>query len=138
MWAVVGSAGGGPVADEIALFIELKNGWGHEATLRGRRFRRGVEFHGFESIGAMHDPNVVLRVHRDTHGGTDDPMVGKRLRPEWVDFELGRFNAGGSDRGFLLEDSGNNPKSGKKREKGRDRMKFVFQDFLPFPVSSNT
>src|SRR5260370_16594193 len=109
MWAVVGSAGGGPVADEIALFIELKNGWGHEATLRGRRFRRGVEFHGFESIGAMHDPNVVLGVHGNTHGGTDDPMVGKRLRPEGVDFELGRFYAGGGDGSALLKDRGANP-----------------------------
>jgi len=80
----------------------------------------------------MHDPNVVLGVHGNAHGGTDDPMVGKRLRPEWVDFELGRFNAGGSDRGFLLEDSGNNPKSGKKREKDPDETKFVIHCFLHF------
>jgi hypothetical protein len=52
-------------------------------------------------------------------------MVGKGLRPEGVHFKLRRFDAGGSDGGALLEDGGYDPEPGKKREKGRDQMKFV-------------
>jgi hypothetical protein len=35
----------------------------------------------------MDDPYVVARVHGDSDGRTEEPMIGKRLRPEGIDLE---------------------------------------------------
>jgi hypothetical protein len=62
----------------------------------------------------MDDPDVVLGVHGYANGHTLDPMVGKRLRPKWVNFKLRSFDGGSSDGGSFLEDRGNDAESGEK------------------------
>src|SRR5712692_10310805 len=122
---IVTRAGAAPVPDEVALFVELKNGRSRNTALRSRRFRGGVNFHGFVGIRSMDDPDMVLGVHGYTDGHAEDPMVGKRLRPKGVHFKLRRLDTGSSDGGSFLEDGGNDPESGEKREKNPDQMKFV-------------
>src|SRR5207302_9629624 len=74
IWPVVAFAGAAPVADEVALFIELENRRSGHAALRGGRLRRSVDFHRLVSILAVHNPDVVLSIHRHSDGRALDPM----------------------------------------------------------------
>jgi hypothetical protein len=74
---------------------------------------------------------VVLRVHGDTHGGTDDPMVGKGLRPKWVDFKLRRFNAGGFNGSPFLEKQGSDAEHREKREEASAYINSSVHDCPP-------
>ncbi len=35
----------------------------------------------------MDNPDVIALVDRDTDGRPDHPMIGQRLRPQWIDLE---------------------------------------------------
>src|SRR5216683_4174415 len=133
---IVTSARATPVPDEVAFFIELKNGRSRNAALRSGRFRSGVNFHGFVGIRAMDNPDVVLGVHGYADGHALDPMVGKRLRPEGVHFKLRRFDGGGSDGGSFFEDGGNDAESGEKHWKRDDQTKFVLHCFPPLSCAA--
>lgn len=57
---------------------------GVEIQHRRRRALLVVEQRG----GPMHDPDVVLTVHRDARHLAEDPVLGKRLGPERLGLEL--------------------------------------------------
>ena len=128
---IVTRARAAPVPDEVAFFVELKNGRSRNATLRSRRLRRGVNFHGLVGVRPMHDPDMILAVHGYTDGHAQDPMVRKRLRPQGVHFKLRHVDTCGGDSCPLFEDGRKDPKPRKKSEKGRDYMKFALHRFPP-------
>jgi hypothetical protein len=76
-----------------------------------------VLFTGFERAGAVDDPDVVFGVDGKSDGLAEDPVVGKRLGPERVDFEARRHNAGGLDHGTAVEQGG---AGGERHGKGGD------------------
>ena len=90
------------MSDEVAGLIELQHRRRRRAALRDWRIRGGVQFTRFERSGAMNDPDMVLRVHRNADGLAHDPVVGQRLRPQRVDFEARGLNVGGLHYGLFL------------------------------------
>src|SRR5260370_9282503 len=106
---IVTRARSAPMPDEVALLVELQNRRSRKAPLRGGWLRVGVNFHGFERSSAMNDPNVVLGVHRNTHGRTDDPMVRKGFRPQGANFKLRRLDTDGFAGTALFAEHGTSP-----------------------------
>ena len=65
-----------PVPDEIALLIELRNGWSRKAAFRGRRILSRLDFLGVERAGAMDNPDVVVGIDRYADRLAEQPVVG--------------------------------------------------------------
>jgi hypothetical protein len=57
-----------------------------------------------EAAGALDEPDVVLRVYGDPGDLPEQPIVGQRLRPEWIDFESRCDRPPGWSRHGLLRD----------------------------------
>ena len=93
-----------PMADEVAGFVELENRWSGQAAIGSGRIGGGVEFHAFESGSAVDNPDVILGVDGDADDVADDPMVGKRLGPEWLYFEARGLHSGSLNDGSSLKD----------------------------------
>src|SRR5204863_9061828 len=92
---VVTLAGSAPMPDQIAILVELENGWRRSAALCSGRVGGGVYFSRFERAGSMDDPDVILRIDRYANGLAEDPVVRQRLRPQRVDFKPRRHDTGG-------------------------------------------
>src|SRR5688572_30800675 len=88
-----------PVPEQVACLIELEHGRRRRAAashLWGDG--RGLEIvvHG---VRPVQDPDVILVVDRDADRHAEHPVIGERLRPQRIDFEVGRFRcwtSGGS------------------------------------------
>ena len=50
----------------------------------------------------MHDIHVVAGINRHTNAAAQQPVVGQRLGPERIHFEMGH-HAGGTGGGYLTE-----------------------------------
>src|SRR5262249_44611964 len=107
-----------PVADQVALAVELEHRRRRGAAHRGLRRGGRVLLAGLERAGAMADPDVIARVHRHADRLSEDPVVGQRLRPQRIDFEP-RRRWRVSDDGFraLLEKLTAGGEDGEEREK---------------------
>ncbi len=119
-----------PVADEVALLVELQDRRGGNAALRGRGLSGRVDFHGFVAIVPMNNPNVILGVHGDADGSTDNPMVGKRLRPHGIHFEARRLEARGFRGRLFLEHGRTDHQSDEEREKSCSGKEIALHGFL--------
>src|ERR1700680_2340220 len=105
--------------DEIARLIELENGRRRQAAYRGGRFRRGVQFCGFELVGLMNNPNMVLGIHRYADCPTHDPMVRQRLRPHRIHLKSWRLDSGSLYSGLLPDYGRSKPERAKEGEKAQ-------------------
>ena len=92
------------MADEITRLIEFEDRRRrHAAFVSGLRRRRRADLRarGHRVVAAVHDPDVILRVDGNAGDGSEQPVVGKRLRPERIDLERRRRLArqhGGRER----------------------------------------
>src|SRR6202035_1424459 len=116
---------------EIALRIELQDGWGRSAALSDRRVCRGVEFARFERALPMNDPDMILGIHRYADRHAHEPMVRQRLGPHRIHFELRRLNSGSLNSSPLLERFGHNSESDEERYNDRADIKITFH--MPRP-----
>ena len=76
-----------PLSDEISRWVEAQNLRGRRAAdLRSGRIQREAGFRsGRQRIeSAVHEPDVLFRVHGNARHGAQDPMIGQRLRPERI------------------------------------------------------
>ena len=82
-----------PVADEIAFRIELEHGRRAGAALAGRRIQlEALLVVAERRRSAMDDPDVIALIDRHADRRSEDPMIGQRLGPERIDFEVRRLN----------------------------------------------
>jgi hypothetical protein len=92
-----------PVADQVSGGIELEDRRRRRAALGGGRIGRRVDLARLERTGAVDDPHVVLRVHRDADRLAENPLVRQRPGPERIDFETRRLRARGLHRSPIRE-----------------------------------
>ena len=83
--AVTGTA---PGLDDVAFLVELDHRRRGDAALRGRRVGRGAALALGQRPRPVQHPDVVARVDRHADDVTEQPLVGKRLRPEWIHLQL--------------------------------------------------
>ena len=83
-----------PRLHEIARGIELENRWRGPTAFTDGRIGVGADFGALvqRGVAAMDDEDVVLRIHANTDGGAEYPVVGERLGPHGVDLELRRLH----------------------------------------------
>ncbi len=84
---VVAGTGSAPRADEVAVGIELEDRRRRRAAFADRREHAGLRLSIVQRRARMDDPNVVARIDRDADRRPDDPVIGKRLRPERIHLE---------------------------------------------------
>ena len=85
-----------PRANEVPLLVELKDGVTGLAALGQRRVLCQTDFGPRSKLlrgVAMHNPNVVLRIHIHTNSWPHEPVVRQVLRPQWVDLKHGHLLA---------------------------------------------
>ena len=90
---VIALARSAPMTDQVAFFVELENRRRGHAAFRGRWLRRGINLHRLEGIRSVHDPDVILCIHRHADRHALHPMIGKRLRPQGIHFKARRLHA---------------------------------------------
>jgi hypothetical protein len=64
------------MADQISRRVELEDRRRRRAALRGRRIGGRVHLAGLQRAGAVDDPDVILRVDRNTDCLTKNPLIG--------------------------------------------------------------
>ena len=86
----VALTGAAPGLHDIAGLIELDDRRRRDAAAHARRRSAALLAIG-QRAGAVHDPDMILRVDIDAADLADDPIVRQRLRPSGVDLELRRL-----------------------------------------------
>ena len=85
-----------PVADQVAVRIELEHRRRRNAALGERRILRGADLVD-RAEGAwrvpVDDPDVIAGVDRDADRRAEDPVVRQRLGPERIDLEARRHRS---------------------------------------------
>ena len=85
-------AGTAPVPHEIAVRIEGEHRRRARTAVAGLQLERLLVV-GERGRAAVDDPDDILVVDPDADGIAEDPVVGKRPRPERIDLEPGSFDA---------------------------------------------
>jgi len=77
-----------PPLNKVACHVEFEDWRRRNTAIRLRRVESGVLIVVVESSGAAVHPNVIVRIDKDTANLAEHPIVGQRLRPEWIRLEL--------------------------------------------------
>src|SRR4029077_983351 len=86
---LIARAGAAPGAQQIAGSIKQENWRGGRAALGFGRVLLGSTLARRQRERALHHPDAIVFVGCDAGDLTEDPVVRQRLRPEWLDAELG-------------------------------------------------
>ena len=135
---IVALARAAPVADEVALLVELQNGRSRNAALRSGWLGGGVDFHRLVGVRAVNNPDVVLGIHGDPDGHALNPMVGKRLGPQRIDFEARRLDSRGRNSSLFFQHDGTGCEPNEQSEESRRPIEVAFHILLLcFPAPGN-
>ena len=90
-WPIVSRTGAAPALHEVAVLIELEHRRGREAALGYRRIQVRAAFVVRERARTLIHPDVIMRVDGDPADLAEDPFVGQRFGPEWIDDDARRI-----------------------------------------------
>src|SRR4029077_3311404 len=79
-------AGPAPMPQQVARLIELEHRWRPGTAFTCLQFQWSLIDAKCRGT-AMDNPHVVVRVDPDSNRRAQNPMIWKRLGPQWVDFE---------------------------------------------------
>ena len=96
---VVALARSSPGGQEISLGIKLQHRWRGLAAFGCRRILHRALFVINQRAGAMHKPDMVVRIDCNAGHLTENPVLGQRLRPEWLGLKFRNVIGGSGGRG---------------------------------------
>src|SRR5262249_56973748 len=91
---VVALARSAPGGQEISLGIKLQRRRRGFAAFGRRRVLHRALFVINQRTGAMHKPDVVVGIDCDAGHLTENPVLGQRVRPEWLGLKFSNVLGG--------------------------------------------
>src|SRR5579871_5338233 len=90
----------------------------------------------FERTGAMNDPDMILRIRRNTDRLAHDPVIRERLRPQRIHFKTRCDDTGGFDHRMSFEQNRRDPQHSGERYQARTHVKIALHAAPSLPEFS--
>jgi hypothetical protein len=87
---LIALAGAAPMANQVAGLVKDEDRRRSDAAFAGRWVLLGGALARGQRVRPMHQPDAIVGVGRKAGDLAENPVVGKRLRPERIDLELRR------------------------------------------------